>query len=205
LAPRTNKRSDDTGEASLRRCIASGQVRPKEDMLRFVVGPENDLVPDLEGRLPGRGLWLSADRDVVNTACAGNHFAKAARRQVTVPDDLFERVDSLLARRCLDLIGLARRAGDVAVGFEKVRARLAKGGVAIVLAARDGADGGRDKVRALAPRVPVIDLFTAAELGAVMGRPHAVHVVVDEGGLAKSLLRQAKRLAALRRPTTDEN
>jgi hypothetical protein len=170
-------------------------------MLRFVVGPDGALVPDLDGRLPGRGLWLSADRDVVNTACAGNHFAKAARRRVAIPDDLVDRIEDLLARRCLDLIGLARRAGAVAAGFEKARARLATGRAGVVLAARDGAAGGRDKVRAMAPGVPVIELFTAAELGAVMGRTRAVHVIVDEGGLATSLLRQAKRLAAMRRPT----
>ena len=200
--PSTGTRGTDG--SSLRRCIASGRVRPKDEMLRFVVGPGDHLVSDLDGRLPGRGLWLSADRDVVNTACAGNQFAKAARRRVDVPDDLVDRVEALLERRCLDLIGLARRAGAVVAGFEKARARLAKGKAGVVLAARDGATGGRDKVRAMAPGVPVIDLFTAAELGAVMGRPHAVHVIVDEGGLAKSLLRQANRLAAMRRPAAGD-
>ena len=206
MGPRNNPSTRTRGadETALRRCIASGQVRPKDEMLRFVVGPGDDLVPDLDGRLPGRGLWLSADRDVVNTACAGNQFAKAARRRVDVPDDLFGRVEALLTRRCLDLIGLARRAGAVVAGFEKVRARLAKGRAGVLLAACDGATGGRDKVRALAPGVPVIDLFTAAELGAVMGRPDAVHVVVDEGGLATSLLRQANRLAAMRGPVADD-
>jgi predicted RNA-binding protein YlxR (DUF448 family) len=167
-------------------------------MLRFVVAPDGDLVPDVDGGLPGRGLWLSADRDMLNTACAGNLFAKAARTRVRVPADLADRVEGLLLRRCLDLIGLARRAGQAVAGFEKVRARLSAGRAGVLLAAVDGAAGGRARVRARAPNVPVLEVFEAVELGAAMGRERAVHVVVGPGGLAESLLRQAARLEAFR-------
>ena len=101
------------GPYPLRKCIATGALRPKDEMLRFVVGPDGSLVPDLDGCLPGRGLWLSAERDMVNTACAKGLFARAARRKVGLPENLADRLDSLMVRRCLDLIGLARRAGEV--------------------------------------------------------------------------------------------
>ena len=97
------------GPSPLRTCIATGAVKPKDTMLRFVVGPDGGLVPDLEGRLPGRGLWLSAERDMVNTACAKGLFSKAARQGVKVPADLAGQMDRLMVRRCLDLVGLARR------------------------------------------------------------------------------------------------
>ncbi|MBX9634346.1 MAG: DUF448 domain-containing protein, partial [Magnetospirillum sp.] len=101
-----------------RRCIATATVRPKGELLRFVVSPDGEVVPDLERRLPGRGIWLSARRDVVNTAVTKRLFAKAARRAVVVPQDLADRVEALLLRRCLDVLGLARRAGHAVCGFE---------------------------------------------------------------------------------------
>ncbi|MBT5309011.1 MAG: DUF448 domain-containing protein, partial [Rhodospirillaceae bacterium] len=107
-----------------RRCIVSGEMRPKAEMLRFVVAPDGDVVADIEEKLPGRGFWLSADRDVIHTASARNLFAKAARAKANAPDDLADRVEALLARRCLDQIGLARRAGIAVAGFGKVESWL---------------------------------------------------------------------------------
>lgn len=182
----------------LRRCLASGAVRPKEDLVRFVVGPGAAVVPDIEGRLPGRGFWLSANRDVVNTACAKGLFARAARAAVAAEPDLADRVEVLLARRCLDLIGLARRAGQAVAGFEKVQGWLRAGKAGVVLAAADGAPGGRAKVRALAPDTPLLDLFGAAELGAALGRERAVHVALAPGRLAERLCLEAARLAGFR-------
>src|SRR5579883_489405 len=103
-------------QGPLRRCIATRQVLPKERLVRFVVAPDGLLVPDVEGRLPGRGLWLQARRDVVETACEKGSFAKAAHSSVRVPDGLADHVAVRLRRRCLDFLGLARRAGKVASG-----------------------------------------------------------------------------------------
>ncbi|MDA8232040.1 MAG: RNA-binding protein [Magnetospirillum sp.] len=188
---------DESGPS--RRCIVTGQVRPKAELLRFVLSPEGEVVPDVEERLPGRGLWLSARRDVVNTAVAKRAFAKAARRAVTVPADLADRVEALLARRCLDAVGLARRAGQAVSGFEKVRAEVKGRRVGVLVEARDAAEGGRNKIRGLAPDVPVVDLFDAAELGPVFGRDAVVHVAVAPGRLASRLSADAALLAGLRR------
>lgn len=181
-----------------RRCIATGTVRPKGELLRFVVSPSGELVPDLERRLPGRGIWLSARRDVVNTALSKRLFAKAARRAVTVPEDLADRVAGLLCRRCLDAISLARRAGQALCGFEKVKAELKAGRVAVLVEARDAAEDGKCKMRALASGLPVVELFDAVELGAPFGRDQSVHAALLPGGLARRLVEEAGLLAGFR-------
>ena len=183
-----------------RRCIASGQVLPVESLIRFVVSPDGSVVPDLESRLPGRGIWLSASRDMVNTATAKNLFSKAARRKIVAPPDLADIIERLLSRRCLDILGLARRAGQAIVGYEKVRAELKSGRGAVLIAASDGSADGRDKIRALAPKLPLVVVLRADELGAIFGRDHAVHVLLSRGKLADRLLVDATRLAGFRNP-----
>lgn len=186
------------GVGPCRRCIVSGEVVPRERLVRFVVGPDGRLVPDVEGTLPGRGLWLSARRDVLNTAGARNLFAKAARTKVVFGADLADQVERLLARRCLDLLGLARRAGLAVAGFEKVRGMLRAGKAAVVIAASDGAAGGRAKLRALAPHLPLIEILSAEELGAAVGSGPLVHAAVAQGRLARRLVAEARRLAGFR-------
>jgi predicted RNA-binding protein YlxR (DUF448 family) len=181
-----------------RRCIVTGQSLPREDLLRFVVAPDGAVVPDLDEKLPGRGLWLRAERDILRTACAKGAFSKAARRETKLPDDLAAQVERLLRRRCLDLIGLARRSGALTAGFEKVRAFLASEDAGLLLAASDGAADGRGKIRALAPNVALVDAFTAEELGQAVGREHIVHAAVAKGRLANRILHEAHRLAGVR-------
>ena len=189
--------AEETGPE--RRCIATGTVRPKGELLRFSVAPDGTVVPDLGHVLPGRGIWLSASRDVVNTALAKKLFARAARRQVGVPADLGDRIEALLVRRCLDTIGLARRAGQAVMGFEKVCAEVRAGRAGLLLAARDAARDGREKVRALAGGgLAVIELFDGAELGTVFGRDAAVHVCLSPGKLARRLIEESGLLAGFR-------
>ena len=181
----------------LRRCIVTGASEPKERMIRFVAGPDQQVVPDLEERLPGRGMWLSARRDVVNTAVAKGTFSKAARRKIEVPADLADRLEALLRRRCLDILGLARRAGQVVSGYDKVRTELKAGRGAVILAASDGAEDGVSKIGALAPDLPVVRVLSALELGAAFGRDHTVHGVLTRGRLAALLLTESARLAGI--------
>lgn len=181
-----------------RRCIATGEILPVEQLIRFVVGPDGVVVPDIEARLPGRGLWLSARWDMVKMAMAKNLFAKAFRRKVTVPADLAERIAGLLLRRCLERLGLARRAGQAVTGYEKVRGELKAGRGAVLLAASDGAVDGREKIRALAPALPLVVVLRSDELGAAFGRSQAVHAVLTAGRLADGLKIDAARLAGMR-------
>lgn len=189
--------SSSAGSMPLRRCLATGDQRPKDELLRFVVSPEGTLVFDVAGRLPGRGLWLKAGRDMIATAASKRLFSKAAKEAVTVPDDILELVATGLKRRCLDRLGLARRAGLVAVGFEKVRSQASTGRTVLILEAAEGAKGGRRKVTGLAPKAPVIDVFTGEELGQALGRDHAVHVSLEADRLTDVLLIEAKRYAGV--------
>lgn len=190
-----------------RRCLVTGEVLPKERLLRFVVGPDDELVPDPGARLPGRGLWLKPERAIIRRAQTRGLFARAAKARVKVPDDLIERLVAQERRRLLDLLGLARRAGALVAGFEKVRAALAGGGVAVLLAAADGGPDGRGKLAALAahtaPQAPLLDGFTAAELAQALGREHAVHAAVLASGIADRIMEAARRLAALSAETND--
>jgi uncharacterized protein len=189
---------DEIAVGPLRRCLVTREVLPKTDLIRFVVGPDAMLVPDVAGRLPGRGLWVKAQGEVLAAAVAKRLFAKAAKQQVEVPADLIERTGALLAQRCLDLLGLARGAGQAVAGFEKVRDWLATGRAGLLLAAADGAADGRRKLAQLAQGIPVLTLFSSVELSAALGRDNVVHAALAKGGLAERMKVEAGRLAGLR-------
>jgi hypothetical protein len=131
-------------------------------------------------------------------------FARAARAEVAVPDDLSDQVARLLRQRCLDRIGLARAAGEAVAGFEKVRQLLKRDAAGVLLEARDAADDGRLKLRrvvqAVRPGLAIIDWFDSAELGRAVGRPQSMHVALRRGGHAQRLLREAWRYAAFAEP-----
>lgn len=184
-----------------RKCIVSGETKPQTEMLRFVIGPGDRVVFDAAGKLPGRGLWLSARLDMLKTAASKGLFARAAKARAQVPETLVEDVAAQLKKRCLDRIGLARRAGQLVQGFDQVRASLksappGKLGGALIEAA-DGADDGRKKITRLSPDVPVVALFTAAEIGHAIGRDNAVHALIGPGKMAQTFLRDASRLAGV--------
>lgn len=171
----------------------------KERMIRFVVGPERQLAPDLAARLPGRGIWLSARGDVVETARTRGAFAKAARGPVTVPPDLLSGLQAALMRRIGEHLGLARRAGQAVAGFQKAREWLDKGTAALVVQAADGSADERSRfIGSWAG--PVVSPLDGAALGAVFGRDHTVHVAVAAGRLAERILNESERLSGLMGP-----
>lgn len=193
---------------SLRRCLVTGDVLPREKLMRFAIGPGDEIVPDVENDLPGRGLWLTARREIVEVAAAKGLFARAARRPVSVPSDLADRVDRLLSRRCLNFLGLARRSGAVAAGYDAVTDWLRQGKAAILFTASDSAEGGGSKVlrlgRAAVPGLQVIALFVATELGEALGRDRNVHVAVTPGRMTPRLVAACKRLAGYRGVALDD-
>ena len=181
----------------MRRCIATGQVLPKAALIRFVVGPDGTLTPDIAGKLPGRGIWVAAERTALERAVRRGLFARAAAKArlgpIRVPDGLIGQVADLLRARCLDAVALARRGGQAVGGFDKVRSWLTSGRAAVLLAASDGAADGRAKLARLADGRPVIDAFDAAALGAAFGRDCVVHAALAPGGLAGRLVTEAVR------------
>lgn len=186
------------GETPNRRCIVTGEIRPKTELVRFVVGPDGALAPDISSRLPGRGLWTVARRDIVRQAVAKRLFARAARTHVTADEGLADQVERLLAARCCDMLGLACRAGQAVAGFVKVRTLVAAGGAAVLVEAADGGSDSRGKLHALAPGLPTVDALSAVELSAALGREHVVHAALMPGRLAASLVNDAARLGGFR-------
>lgn len=184
--------------APQRRCLATGVVHDRETLLRFVVGPDGNLTPDIGARLPGRGLWLTPQRDIVDRAVIKRAFARAARRPLAIPDGLADHVEALLAKRCMDGIGLARRAGIAVCGFDRVSEAARHGKVALLIAALDGAEGGRGKLRSLGRGVPLLRVLTAAELGAAFGREYVINVAIGSGPLGRRLFLDAHKLAGFR-------
>jgi ribosomal protein L7Ae-like RNA K-turn-binding protein len=155
-------------------------------------------VPDVAARLPGRGLWLTPRRDIVERAVAKRLFARAARQPVAVSADIADRVEALLAQRCIDAVGLARRAGLAVGGFERVSDAARTGKAALLLAAVDGAAGARRKLRALGRELPLVCVLTAAEIGAAFGREHVVNASLGAGPLCGRLIADAEKIAGFR-------
>jgi uncharacterized protein len=181
-----------------RRCLVTGDIHDRPFLLRFVVGPNGELVPDLAARLPGRGLWLTPRRDIVERAVTKRLFARAARRPVVIPPGLEDRLEALLAQRCVDTIGLARRAGLALAGYERVSEAVRNGKAAVLVAALDGAVGGRRKLDALGRGSPQVRVLTAAEIGAAFGREHVVNASLGAGPLGRRLVGDAQKLAGFR-------
>ncbi len=167
-------------------------------MLRFVVGPDHALVPDLAGRLPGRGIWLSARGDVLETARRRGAFSRAARTRVDVPDGLAAMVTDGLLRRIGETLGLARRAGQAVCGFTRCREWLQQHRVGLVVQASDGSPEERARLLSGWRDGPAITPLSGAALGAIFGREHVVHVAVARGRLATGLALEAERLAGVR-------
>jgi len=180
----------------LRCCAVTRERLPKERMIRFVIGPDRNVAFDLTGKLPGRGIWLSARADVIETACKRGAFAKAARGPVVVPPDLRAGLQAALTRRFVDHLGLARRAGQAVAGFVKAREWLSSGRAALVIQAVDGSAEERDRFLG-GWDGPVMAPLDGERLGAVFGRDRAVHVAVAKGRLAETLRHEAGRLAGL--------
>lgn len=186
-----------------RRCIVSGEVKPEAALLRVALSPDGVVTPDLRARLPGRGAWVSADRAAVEKAARKGLFNRAFERPVDAPDDLADRFEALLAERVLSLLGLARRAGRLAIGYDAARQALgANPEPAWRIEASDGARDGRRKLDAEARRFeldpPVLGCFDAETLGAAVGRPAVVHAVLASGSEARALTELVGKLAGFR-------
>ncbi|MDO9710597.1 RNA-binding protein [Paracraurococcus lichenis] len=187
---------DEPEKGPLRRCIVTRESRPKEAMLRFVLGPDRTLVADLAGRLPGRGMWLSARADVLERAIKRGAFAKAARGTVHLPPDLAARIEDGLRVRIRDLIGFARRSSQAVCGRETVREWMQAGKAGLLVEASDGSPAERARLVG-GWDLPVIAPMPAAMLGGIFGRDHAVHVAIARGRLADAIAVEATRLAGI--------
>jgi len=190
-------------EGSERRCIVTGETAPRAGLIRFVAAPGGQVVPDLAGKLPGRGLWVAADRDAIGKAVKKNAFARAARAQVTAPPDLADMVEAGLVQRLVNHIALARKAGEAVAGFEKVKDWLAQGRARVLFQASDGSERGKGKL--WTPEGGrYFAVLTAEELGVAFGRERVIHGALAAGGLSARVVEEAAKLAGLRKPVGGE-
>jgi hypothetical protein len=197
----------------VRRCIATGDTVLTDSLVRFVVGPDSVIFPDLAGELPGRGIWVGGRRDLLELAVKKRLFARAAKKVVSAAEDLPDQVDAALARRCLALLGLAKRAGQLTLGYEKVRAMLLSDGKATVVTARDGSLKGRQKLLSgrsgdavvgggtIGSGRRIIDQFIIEELSLALGGENVVHAALRASGLADRFIIECRRLKEFRNET----
>jgi uncharacterized protein len=193
----------DDMAARERRCIVTGEILPDERRIRFVADPEGRIVPDIEGRLPGRGMWVKAERAVLAKAIAKNAFARAAKAEVRADADLPDRVERLLVRRMVGDLGLARKSGQVVLGFDNVERSLRERVLpAVLIEAADGSPEGRRKLRNIAINQGVkarsVDCLTRDELALALGRENVIHAALKPGRLAERLILEAARLEGFR-------
>ncbi|MCF3972993.1 RNA-binding protein [Paracoccus salsus] len=180
-----------------RRCIVTGEVQPKRGLIRFVTSPDGLIVPDLAEKLPGRGIWVAADRGALDKAVAKGLFSRAARAPVTIPEGLTDLVEAGVAKRLVELVSLTRKSGRAVAGFEKVKGWLAEGRAKVLLQASDGSERGKGKLW-----TPTggrwFGCLTASELGLSFGRDHVIHGALAAGGLTDKVILEAGRLTGLR-------
>jgi predicted RNA-binding protein YlxR (DUF448 family) len=200
---RAAKSDDEGAEGPLRRCIVTGEVTQPERMVRFVVGPDDTVVPDVAHKLPGRGCWVIARRDAIAQACERKLFARAMKAAVKCSPDLAGQVEQLLVRRVIDHLGLARRAGLAVIGYAQVEEtfRARDGRIAALVEASDSGPADRNKLVTYARRtggIPVIGCLAQAEIGLAFGRENVVHAALSSGALAARFVGEAARLGGFR-------
>jgi len=189
--------SKDRSDGPDRKCIATGEVQPKHGLVRFVVGPDGTVYPDVLAKLPGRGMYVAADRAAIELAVNKKLFTRAAKQQVTVPDGLVDEVEKQLARRVVDLISLQRKGGRAVAGYEKVKGWLQNEEAEVLIQAVDGS--GRGKSKLSTPHYGhYIGCLTADELGLAFGRQTVIHGALASGGLTQRVVEEAQRLKGVR-------
>jgi predicted RNA-binding protein YlxR (DUF448 family) len=189
--------------ARTRRCLVTGEVLPEGRLMRFVAAPDGQAVPDVEAKLPGRGLWVKSERGIVERAVAKHLFARAAHAPVSADAGLADRAEALLVRRMLSQLGLALRAGEAILGHDAIeRALRGDAPPAVLVEAMEAAPDGRRKLQSAAVAsaiVPfVIGCFSGAELSLALGRANVVHAALKPGSKAERLIFDAGRLAGFR-------
>lgn len=185
-------------DESERRCIATGEVQPKRGLIRFGISPDGVVVPDVLEKLPGRGIWVAAEREALATAVKKGLFSRGAKQAVTVPGTLVQDVEALLVRRLIDGISMARKAGRAVAGYEKVRDWLGREEVRILFQAIDGSERGKSKLHAPGGRGSYFEVLTASELGLSFGRERVIHAALGFGGLTERIREDAIRLSGVR-------
>ncbi|TCU70333.1 hypothetical protein EDE08_107147 [Bradyrhizobium sp. R2.2-H] len=206
--PRTER------SATMRMCAVSREVRPIDELVRFVVSPQGEVVPDLKRKLPGRGMWITASRKVVAEAVRRHQFSKAFKRDLRIPQTLPTDIEALLVRSVTEALGIAAKAGQVVAGFGKVESALREGTVEVLIHASDGAADGIRKLDMLArqntgnrgaePQIPVVTALKSVELDLALTRSNVIHAALLAGPASRSFLSRSQMLVRYRMADADK-
>lgn len=178
--------------AEERKCIVCGEVLEKENLLRFTVTPDNQVVPDFKKKLPGKGIWVKNSKKALEAAVAKNLFSKAAKKNVKAAG-LVEMVEGILRKRGLDAVSLARKAGILLTGMEKVSEAIKKDKVAFILEAKDAGADGHNRVMLLAKNLEVFRTYGIEELDKALDKVNTVHAAFLKSGMAKTVYNEFSR------------
>lgn len=199
-APETDRGPSAAGGE--RFCALTRTAKPAGDMIRFVVGPDGAVVPDIKRKLPGRGVWITATREALDEAVAKRVFARSFKREVRVSDDLASLTEQLLARTALDALAIAGKGGNVAAGFGKTEDALNGNEAVALIQASDAAADGKRKLEAVLRRnggqIPVIDAFSSAQLDLALNRLNVIHAALLAGPVSDTFLARTERFARFR-------
>ena len=206
--PRTDR------SATMRMCAVSREVRPIDELIRFVVAPSGDVIPDLKRKLPGRGLWVQASRRTVAEAVRRHQFSKAFKRELRTPQTLPADIEALLVRSVTEALGIAAKAGQIVAGFGKVESALREGTVEVLIHASDGAADGIRKLDMLArqnagnrgakPQIPVVTVLKSIELDLALTRSNVIHAALLAGPASRSFLSRSQMLVRYRMADDDK-
>jgi hypothetical protein len=178
-------------------------VTDEANLIRFALGPDNVVTPDVAAKLPGRGAWVTATRAKVEEAAKKGAFSRGFKANVRAPEGLADLAETLLAKRCLDMLGMARRGGSIAIGATQVESAIRSAPAFLLIEARDGAEDGREKLMSLhiglwGSPPPVVGCFAAEDLGVALGRERVIHACLLQERLALAWAADIGRLAGFR-------
>ena len=206
--PRTDR------SATMRMCAVTRQVRPIDELIRFVVSPQGEVVPDLKRKLPGRGMWVSASRQAVAEAARRNQFSKGFKRQLRVTPTLSADTEALLVRGTIEALAMTAKAGQVVSGFSKVEGAIEQRQVRALIHASDGAADGIRKLDALirsnavdhgeSREIPVVTVLTSEQLDLALGRSNVIHAALLAGPASKTFLSRSQILVRYRMADDDK-
>jgi uncharacterized protein len=203
-----------TKSATMRMCAVSREVRPVDELIRFVLSPQGEVVPDLKRKLPGRGLWITASRARVAEAVRRNQFSRGFKRDVRAAQTLASDTEKLLVRSAIEALAMAAKAGQVVSGFTKVEEALAGGQATALIHASDGAADGIRKLDAIVRQrggnhgesliFPIVTELTSAELDLALGRANVIHAALLAGPAGKTFLSRSQILVRYRMADDDK-
>ena len=194
-----DKNERGEGRRLERRCALTKQTKPESELIRYVANEAGDIFVDVNAKAPGRGVWISADKEILEKAIKSNSFANSLKRKCMPNLDLIEQTKSALMQKCLDMLGFAKRAGQVFFGFDTVYESVKSKRPAFIIEANDSAKDGREKIIGLANakwgNIPIIGCFSNQDLSQIFGRENVIHAVFAKGVFAQNWGNELSRLA----------